>query len=42
MFYSFNSDCVALNKKILFHKQSLLMSTEELESCITSGMVNFS
>jgi len=39
MFYSFNSDCVALNKKILFRKHSLSMSIEELESCISSRMV---
>lgn len=30
MFYSFSLDCVALNKKTFFHKQCLLVSTEEL------------
>lgn len=39
MFYSFNSNCVALNKMILFHKHTLLMSVQELESCISSKMV---
>lgn len=39
MFYSFNSNCVALNKRILFYKHTQLMSVQKLESCISSKMV---